>query len=74
MIIEDGNLMFCRAAYDVERTAGALERSGVEPAATAALVQLLRTGRPSLYLNTPGVRVPQYEFDARMDAPQPMPS
>ena len=50
LIIEDGNLMFCRVAYDVERTVKALARSGVEPAATAALVQLLRTGQPSLYL------------------------
>ena len=50
IIIEDGTLMFCRVAYNVERTVKALMRSGVEPAATAVLVQLLRTGQPSLYL------------------------
>ena len=73
MIIEDGNLMFCRAAYDVERTVGALERSGVEPAATAALVQLLRTGRPSLYLTPSDTKVPRYDVQATIDASQAMP-
>ncbi len=48
MIIEDGNFMFCRTAYDVERTVTELERSDVHPAATATLADLLRTGRPSL--------------------------
>jgi predicted phosphodiesterase len=55
MIIEDGNFMFCRVAYDVERTVAALAHSGVEPAAAAALVQLLRTGRPSLYAGAKGI-------------------
>jgi predicted phosphodiesterase len=48
MIIEDGNFMFCRAAYDVERTIKELERSEVHPAARATLTDLLRTGQPSL--------------------------
>jgi predicted phosphodiesterase len=48
MIIEDGNFMFCRVAYDVERTVKELERSEVHPAATATLADLLRTGHPSL--------------------------
>jgi diadenosine tetraphosphatase ApaH/serine/threonine PP2A family protein phosphatase len=51
MIIEGGNFMFCRVAYEVERTVEALERSGIEAAAAAVLVQLLRTGRPSLYIS-----------------------
>lgn len=72
LIIEDGNLMFCRASYDVERTVKALERSGVEPAATAMLVQLLRMGRPSLYLVPPDPRAPDHELQAAIDAPQPM--
>jgi predicted phosphodiesterase len=50
MVIEDGNFMFCRVAYDVERTVAALRHSRIEPAAAAALTQLLRTGQPSLYL------------------------
>lgn len=71
MILEDGNLMFCRAAYEVERTVEALERSGVEPAATAALVQLLRTGQPSLYLTPRGATASPPAFEATI-APQPM--
>jgi predicted phosphodiesterase len=55
MIIEDGNFMFCRVAYEVERTVSALQRSGIEPAAAAMLVQLLRTGQPSLYPGAKGV-------------------
>jgi predicted phosphodiesterase len=51
IIIEDGAVSFCHVAYPVERTVGALARSGVEPAAAAALAQLLRTGRPSLFLD-----------------------
>ena len=50
MVIEDGTFSFCRVAYRVERTVTALERSGIEPAAAAALTQLLRTGQPSLFL------------------------
>ena len=50
MVIEDGTFSFCRVAYRVERTATALERSGIEPAAAAVLTQLLRTGQPSLFL------------------------
>jgi predicted phosphodiesterase len=53
MVIEDGTLSFCRVAYRVERTVGALERSGIEPAATAVLTRLLRTGQPSLFLTPP---------------------
>jgi diadenosine tetraphosphatase ApaH/serine/threonine PP2A family protein phosphatase len=56
MVIEDGNVSFCRVAYRIERTVAALERSGIEPAAAAALTQLLRTGQPSLFL-TPAERV-----------------
>jgi predicted phosphodiesterase len=51
LVIEDGNLSFCRASYRVERTIAALERSGIEAAATAALTQLLRTGQPTLFLS-----------------------
>ena len=68
IIIEEGNLMFCRVAYDVERTVRGLVRSGVEPAATAALVQLLRTGQPSLYLTrsdvTPACEAPELTIHA----------
>jgi putative phosphoesterase len=53
MVIEDGNFSFCRVAYRVERTAAALERSGIEAAAAAALNQLLHTGQPSLFLTPP---------------------
>jgi diadenosine tetraphosphatase ApaH/serine/threonine PP2A family protein phosphatase len=53
MVIEDGTFSFCRVAYRVERTVAALERSGIEPAAAAALTQLLRTGQPSLFLTPP---------------------
>jgi diadenosine tetraphosphatase ApaH/serine/threonine PP2A family protein phosphatase len=53
MVIEDGNFSFCRVAYRVERTVAALERSRIEPAAAAALIQLLRTGQPSLFLTPP---------------------
>lgn len=53
MIIEDGTFMFCRAAYRVERTVAALERSGIEPAAAAVLTRLLRTGEPTLFLTPP---------------------
>ena len=42
--------MFCRVVYDVERTVAALGHSRLESAAVAALIQLLRTGQPSLYL------------------------
>jgi protein phosphatase len=69
MILEDGNLMFCRVAYDVERTVKALARSGVEPAAMAALVQLLRTGQPSLYLTPPGATVAR-GLEAAIHAPR----
>lgn len=68
MIIEDGNFMFCRVAYEVERTVAALERSGIEPAAAAALIQLLRTGHPSLYLSRPGTTCPGYEVDPALNA------
>lgn len=50
MVIEDGTFSFCRAAYRIERTVEALERSGIEPAAAAVLTQLLRTGQPTLFL------------------------
>lgn len=53
MVIEDGTFSFCRVGYRVERTVVALERSGIEPAAAAALTQLLRTGQPSLFLTPP---------------------
>jgi predicted phosphodiesterase len=53
MVIEDGTFSFCRVAYRVERTVAVLERSGIEPAAAAALTQLLRTGQPSLFLTPP---------------------
>jgi putative phosphoesterase len=51
MVIEDGHFSFCRVVYRVERTVSALERSGIEPPAIAALSQLLRTGEPSLSLH-----------------------
>ena len=63
MIIEDGNFMFCRVAYEVERTVADLEHSGIEPAAAAMLVQLLRTGRPSLYLGPKGINSPELETE-----------
>jgi putative phosphoesterase len=50
MVIEDGTFSFCRAAYPIERTVQALERSGIESAAAAVLTQLLRTGQPTLFL------------------------
>jgi predicted phosphodiesterase len=50
LVIEDGTVSFCRAAYRVERTVAALDRSGIEAAAAAILGQLLRTGEPSLFL------------------------
>ena len=53
MVIEDGTFSFCRVAYGVERTVTALEHSGIEPAAAAALTQLLRTGQPSLFMTPP---------------------
>lgn len=53
MVIEDGNFSFCRAAYQIERTVEALERSGIESAAAAVLNQLLRTGQPTLFLTPP---------------------
>ena len=53
MVIEDGTFSFCRVAYRVDRTVTALERSGIEPAAAAALAQLLRTGQPSLFMTPP---------------------
>jgi putative phosphoesterase len=49
MVIEDGNVSFCRVAYRIERTVAGLERSGIEPAAAAVLGQLLRTGEPTLF-------------------------
>jgi protein phosphatase len=51
IMIEDGTISFCHVAYPVERTVSALARSGIEPAAAAVLAQLLRTGRPSLFLD-----------------------
>jgi predicted phosphodiesterase len=53
IVIEDGNISFCRAVYPVERTVAKLERSGIEPAAAAVLGQLLRTGQPTLFLTPP---------------------
>lgn len=44
-LIEDGMIQLRRAAYPVERTIAALEHSGVDPAASATLADLLRTGR-----------------------------
>jgi predicted phosphodiesterase len=67
IIIEDGTVSFCHAAYPVERTVDALARSGVEPAAAAALAQLLRTGRPSLFLDpsrSANGRAAAHEHDA----------
>ena len=65
MVIEDGTFSFCRVAYRVERTVTALERSGIEPAAAAALTQLLRTGQPSLFLT------PRKPADIRPDREDP---
>ena len=68
IMIEDGNLMFCRVVYDVERTVRALEFSDVEPAATAVLAQLLRTGRPSLYLDRTATSAAPYKAEVALDA------
>jgi len=63
MVIEDGTFSFCRVAYRVERTVAALERSGIEAAAAAALTRLLRSGHPSLFLTPPG------PAEVRLEAP-----
>jgi len=44
-VIEDGEVILKRAAYDVERTIRAYERSRVNGAAVSALAALLRVGR-----------------------------
>jgi len=44
-VLDDGVLRLKRAAYDIERTVAALERSGVGAEAVRDLTQLLRTGR-----------------------------
>lgn len=71
MVIEDGTFSFCRAAYRVERTVTALEHSGIEPAAAAALTQLLRTGQPSLFMTPPEpARIRHAGKDHRFYAPR----
>lgn len=69
MIIEDGRFTFCRADYDIERTVEALQRCAIEPAAEAALIQLLRTGRPSLYLARSRPTNPGYNLNPAVHAP-----
>lgn len=44
-VLEDGEVRLGRVAYPVEETAGALERSTIDPWAAAGLAELLRTGR-----------------------------
>jgi predicted phosphodiesterase len=44
-LLENGAVRFARVAYDVERTTAVLARTGADPAAVAALSDLLRTGR-----------------------------
>jgi len=47
VVLHDGRPEFKRVAYPVERTVGALARSGIGAEATAALGELLRTGSPA---------------------------